>query len=223
MKARSLQDLPAVARALAERRTHAAALAQRQAEALVTRQASGQHVARNANAAPDLFALAVGPVKALRHKAPANLGLPKAEPVARMLLQDERSVLRESLSDGVDAATLLETDERLSYRSAGVGPDVLRKLRSGHWSVQGQIDLHGLRAEEARDALGQFLRKARADALRCLRVVHGKGLGSPGRTPVLKALVRRWLMQKQEVMAYVQARPADGGAGAVLVLLRSGD
>jgi DNA-nicking Smr family endonuclease len=223
MKAKSLQDLPVVARAMAERRAHAATLAQRQAEALAAQALSAQREARNTKAACEQFALAVGPVKALRHKAPANLGLPKAAPVARMLLQDERSVLRESLSDGVDAATLLETDERLSYQSAGVGPDVLRKLRNGHWSVQGEIDLHGLRADEARDALGQFLREARRNALRCLRVVHGKGLGSPGKTPVLKNLVRRWLMQKQEVMAYVQAKPADGGAGAVLVLLRSGE
>ncbi len=215
MKAKSLHELPAMVRALAARRSDAVKPAQQQAP--------DRRETRNSKAAQEIFAQAVGPVKALRHKAPANLGLPKAKPVARMLLQDERSVLRESLSDGVDAITLLETDDRLSYQSPGVGTDVLRKLRNGHWSVQGQIDLHGLRSDEARDALGQFLREARRDALRCLRVVHGKGLGSPGKTPVLKTLVRRWLMQKQEVMAYVQARPADGGAGAVLVLLRSGN
>ncbi|HNK53697.1 MAG TPA: Smr/MutS family protein, partial [Ottowia sp.] len=85
--------------------------------------------------------------------------------------------------------------------------------------VQGEIDLHGLRTDEAREALAQFLREAQRAGLRCVRVVHGKGLGSPGRTPVLKAKVQVWLVQKAEVLAFVQAKPLEGGAGALLVLL----
>jgi DNA-nicking Smr family endonuclease len=99
---------------------------------------------------------------------------------------------------------------------------VVRKLREGSWSIQRQIDLHGLRTDEAREALGRFIRDAHQQGLRCVRVVHGKGLGSPGRTPVLKSRVLRWLVQKNEVMAFVQARPAEGGAGALVVLLRPG-
>ena len=128
--------------------------------------------------------------------------------------------MQEALSDEFDVETLLHTDEHLSFRRPGLGDDVMRKLREGHWSIQRQIDLHGLRTDQAREALGQFIRDCHQAGLRCVRVVHGKGLGSPGRTPVLKGRVQRWLVQKNEVMAFVQARPAEGGAGALVVLLR---
>ena len=126
-------------------------------------------------------------------------------------------MLREAISDEFDASTLLQVDEHLSFRRPGIGPDVLPKLRRGHWAVQRQIDLHGLRTEEAREALGQFVRDAQRAGVRCVRVVHGKGLGSPGKTPVLKAKVHGWLIQKKEVLAFVQAKPLEGGAGALLV------
>ncbi len=87
-----------------------------------------------------------------------------------------------------------------------------QRLRAGYWSIQRQLDLHGLRTDEAREALGEFVRLAHRTGLRCVRVVHGKGLGSPGKTPVLKSRVQRWLVQKKEVLAFVQARPAEGGA-----------
>ena len=87
-------------------------------------------------------------------------------------------------------------------------------------SIQSQIDLHGLTREEAREVLVDFVRQSRRRGHRCVRVVHGKGLGSPGRAPVLKGRVLRWLVQKKEVLAFVQARPAEGGAGALVVLLK---
>ena len=135
---------------------------------------------------------------------------------------DEQAALREAISDEFDTSTLLHTDEHLSFRRPGMGVDVVRRLRAGTWSIQRQIDLHGLRREDAREALGQFIREAHKAGLRCVRVVHGKGLGSPGRMPVLKGRVHSWLIQKNEVMAFVQARPVDGGAGALVVLLRPG-
>ena len=101
----------------------------------------------------------------------------------------------------------------------GINTDVTRKLRAGEWSIQREIDLHGLRSDEAREALGAFIRDAYKQGVRCVRVVHGKGLGSPGRQPVLKAKVQRWLIQKNETLAFVQAKPAEGGAGALVVLL----
>jgi DNA-nicking Smr family endonuclease len=87
--------------------------------------------------------------------------------------------------------------------------------------VQAQLDLHGLRRDEARERLSAFLHDARRDGLRCLRVIHGKGNGSPGREPVLKAKVRSWLVQRDAVIAFAQARAAEGGAGALIVLLAS--
>ena len=133
---------------------------------------------------------------------------------------DEAAALASSLSDDFDVTTLLDTDDALSYRRPGVGADVPGRLRRGHWSIQGQLDLHGLRRDAARDALTAFVRQAERDGLRCLRIVHGKGNGSPGREPVLKDKVKRWLVQKNQVIAFTQARAADGGHGALLVLLR---
>jgi DNA-nicking Smr family endonuclease len=107
----------------------------------------------------------------------------------------------------------------MSFRRPGIGTDVTARLRKGDWSIQAQVDLHGLRSDEAREALGGFIRNACKQGLRCVRVVHGKGLGSPGRQPVLKTKAQRWLIQKNEVIAFVQAKPAEGGAGALVVLL----
>ena len=141
-------------------------------------------------------------------------------PAPRQRELDDRAVLDESMSDEIDIERLLDTDEALSYQRSGIGPDVVRRLRRGEWTVQRQIDLHGLRVDEAREALAAFLALAVRDQQRCVRVIHGKGLGSIGREPVLKNKVPRWLVQRQEVLAFCQARPNDGGAGALIVLLR---
>jgi DNA-nicking Smr family endonuclease len=133
--------------------------------------------------------------------------------------QDEKAVMIEAISDEFDVGTLLDVDDLLSFRRPGIGPDVTRKLRRGDWSIQRQLDLHGLRRDEARERLSFFIREAHKHGIRCVRVVHGKGLGSPGKAPVLKSRVHSWLVQKNEVLAFVQAKPADGGGGALVVLL----
>jgi DNA-nicking Smr family endonuclease len=175
--------------------------------------------ARRAKAEQNLFQRAVGQVNPLASQPRVELGGTPAPPKAFQQKRDDDRVLRESLSDDFDVSTLLDTDDELSYRRSGIGTDVTQKLRKGHWSLQGQIDLHGLRSDEAREALGQFIRDAHKRGWRCIRVVHGKGLGSPGKTPVLKAKVQRWLVQKNEVLAFVQAKASEGGAGALVVLL----
>ncbi len=142
------------------------------------------------------------------------------EPIPRQRIADEAQALASSLSDELDVTTLLDTDADLAFRRQGIGPDVLSRLRRGHWSVQRHLDLHGMTREVAREALALFIRHAERDGLRCVRVVHGKGNGSPGREPVLKGKVRSWLVQKSEVLAFAQAPAPDGGHGAVLVLLR---
>lgn len=179
-----------------------------------------------ARAEQEMFARAVGRVMALapKHRPGHKASLERARPlpVAEQHRRDELAVMQEALSDGFDVESLLDTDEALSFRRAGIGPDVVRKLRRGQWSIQRQLDLHGFRREDARDALGLFIREANKAGLRCVRVVHGKGLGSPGKAPVLKGRVQSWLVQKKEVLAFVQARPAEGGAGALVVLLAQG-
>ena len=176
-----------------------------------------------AKAEQEFFATAVGPIKPLpiKHRPGqrAKVTLLQAAPIAVQHQLDEQAVMREALSDEFDVQTLLDTDDALSFRRPGIGTDVTRKLRKGEWSIQGQVDLHGLRREDAREALVDFIKDAARMGWRCVRVVHGKGLGSLGKTPVLKGKVQSWLVQKQEVLAFVQARPAHGGAGALVVLL----
>ena len=166
-----------------------------------------------------VFALTVGPVTRIADPGLADIARPRPLPVPAQRLKDEQEALQSALSDEVDVESLLLTDDGLSFRRPGIGPDVLTRLRKGHWAIQRQIDLHGLRRDEAREALAGFLRQTRQQGQRCLRVVHGKGLGSPGREPVLKGKVQRWLAQCDDVIAFAQASGPQGGAGALIVLL----
>ena len=105
--------------------------------------------------------------------------------------------------------------------ATGMSTQVLRKLRAGFWAVQDELDLHGLRSDEARELLAEFLAGAQRRGQRCVRVIHGKGSRSHNREPVLKRKVAAWLRQRSEVLAYCEARPAEGGSGAVIVLLQA--
>jgi len=195
----------------------ALAKSRREAEERATRERAAALEAEHDRA---LFARSVGAVQSLGAHERAPKIAPRADPTPRQRKLDDAAVLRESVSDEVDVESLLDTDDTLSFHRPDLGPDVVRKLRRGHWAIQAQIDLHGLRRDQARERLGAFLRDAVSSGLRCLRVVHGKGNGSPGREPVLKSRVRGWLMQKSDVIAFVQARASEGGSGALIVLLR---
>jgi DNA-nicking Smr family endonuclease len=212
-----LKDFGALAQALAAHELDRAAARERERE----RQHADEAEHRERLQMQRLFAEAVGPVHALRDRGHAHLHQhrPRPAPVPRQRELDEQAALKASLSDEVDHESLLLTDDGLSYRRPGIGPDVTTKLRRGRWSIQAQIDLHGLRRDEAREALATFLREAQRQGRRCVRVVHGKGHGSPGRQPVLKAKVQRWLAQSSEVVAFAQASGPQGGAGALIVLL----
>ncbi len=142
-------------------------------------------------------------------------------PIAKQFIRDEKQALKDSLSDNFYPAHELESGEELLYLRTGQSPDVLSKLRRGFWVVQAQIDLHGLISDEAREYVAEFLSSCKKKNIRCVRIVHGKGLGSRNREPVLKHKLRNWLMQKDEVIAYAQAKPEDGGGGAVIVLLKA--
>lgn len=131
-----------------------------------------------------------------------------------------RASLEDPLSDLFDVDGLLDEDPSLSYAQPGVGPDVVRKLRKRHWPVQDELDLHGMNRDEARDALTAFLYHANRRGVRCVRIVHGIGYGSPKGQPVLRGIVHSWLVQKNEVVAFCVAGKKDGGHGALIVLLR---
>ena len=167
----------------------------------------------------ELFRLAIGDTRPLRtdrvepfHRRP--------KPWPTQTQRDQQQVLRDMLSDTYEPAEL-ETGEELIHLRAGVQQRVLRDLRRGRIAVQGELDLHGMTVAEAKQALLAYLADCRVRRLRCIRVVHGKGLGSFNREPVLKHKVNLWLRQRQEVLAFTSARPVDGGTGAIYLLLSS--
>jgi DNA-nicking Smr family endonuclease len=191
-----------------------------QDEARKLAEAERQRREQEAQREAEVFRRSIGDIKPLPAPDKAILKTPPPLPIPRQHLADERAALEESLSDEFTLETLLDSDAALSFARNGIGPDVMRKLRRGHWVIQDQLDLHGLRTDEARVALAEFLRDAGKRGFRCVRVIHGKGLGSVNKEPVLKNKVRNWLVQKNEVMAFCQAKATDGGAGALVVLLK---
>ena len=209
MKARALDSLAVLKRAMQQARRDA------EREAALDREAAAA-----ARLERDLFAVTVGQVLPLRRTVVPLPLRPRPPAVPQQRARDEAAVLVESISDEFDVESLLETDDMLSFRRRDIGPEVVRKLRRGVWALQGELDLHGLRRDEARERVAAFLRDSARKGLRCVRIIHGKGNGSPGREPVLKGKVRSWLVQRAEVLAFTQARASEGGHGALIVLLQ---
>jgi DNA-nicking Smr family endonuclease len=165
-----------------------------------------------------LFHEAVAGARPVKSKRLHLRGRPP-RPEARFRRRDEAAVLQDSLSIRPEDLDL-ESGEEIIYRQPTVRASVLRDLRRGRFPVKAEIDLHGLTSEQARRELGQFLDECVNDGIQCARVVHGKGLRSGHRGPVLKASVNRWLRQWDEVLAFCSAPARDGGTGAIYVLLR---
>ena len=156
-----------------------------------------------------------------RNRAELERPAPRPEPVQHR--EDEQAALRESLEAPMSLEDRLEMGDEAVFLRPGLPRRVLTDLRRGRWVLQGEVDLHGYNREEAREALGQFLSASLQQGKRCVRVIHGKGLGSPGKLSILKQLSRGWLAQREEILAFCQAGPYEGGAGALLVLLRAGN
>jgi DNA-nicking Smr family endonuclease len=167
----------------------------------------------------DLFRRTLADAKPLRTKRRAAEVIRKPAPRARFARADEEAALQESLEADIDD-TELHSGESLRFHRPSVGKRTLRKLARGSFSVQAEIDLHGMTVAEAKPRLCEFIESCARDGKLCVRVVHGKGLGSGVRGPVLKHKVDRWLRQWHAVLAFVSTRQIDGGTGAVYVLLR---
>jgi len=130
---------------------------------------------------------------------------------------DDREVMKELLAEPPE---LFESGDTLAYRAPGVQDGVARKLRRGHYRIERELDLHGLNRSLAQEAVTGFLARCQDQDLRCVRIIHGKGNGSPNSGPVIKSLLDSWLRRRRDVLAFCSARPVDGGTGAVYVLLR---
>lgn len=165
-----------------------------------------------------LFRAAVQDAKPLRPHGRVAPARPKAAPKARFARAERAAVLAESLAT---PGPFIETQplDELQYRREGVATTVLQKLRRGEYRIEAELDLHGCTGREAHEQLVAFLGAARSRGLRCLRVIHGKGMRSGPRGPILKQTVNTLLRRADPVLAFTSARPRDGGTGATLVLL----
>ncbi len=166
----------------------------------------------------ELFRTAVGPVRPVRQDRHAHQRTPP-RPRPLFLEADERAVLIDMMSEAFEPVEYL-TGEELIYLREGLQPRVLKRLRRGQIGVGAELDLHGMTVAVARGAIAAFLLECRKRRIPCVRIIHGKGLGSRQRGPVLKSKVGNWLRQRNEVLAYCSARAFDGGTGAVYVLLK---
>ena len=165
------------------------------------------------------FREAMRDVRRLRHADKRPPAAPKPPPRARFTRADQKEVLRESLLPAGDEA-MLATGDELSFRRPHISEAVLLKLRRGHYSVEAELDLHGMTGAEAKATMREFLTEAVNRRLSCVRIIHGKGRGSGPRGPVLKNVVNQWLQRIDNIQAFGSARQVDGGSGAVYVLLR---
>lgn len=168
---------------------------------------------------PGLFRLAMLGVRLQRPSTRIDRGTRQPSPVPHQRQRDEREVLRELLAD--TEPDEIESGDTLHYRVPGVQDAVMRRLRRGHYRIEGELDLHGHNRDRARLAVTQFLARCHERDLRCVRIIHGKGNGSPNSGPVIKALLGSWLRRRKDVIAYCSARVVDGGTGAIYVLLRA--
>ncbi len=157
-------------------------------------------------------------VKRHQHER-ADLQMQRPKPIPLKTQEDERLALEQLLADDINNMDI-ETGDELRFLRSGVQPAMMRKLYRGHLNIEAELDLHGLTVSEAKQTLAGFLYDCADLGLRCVRIIHGKGYNSPDNTPILKGKVNGWLQQYNEVLGFISASPADGGTGAVLLLLR---
>lgn len=167
---------------------------------------------------PDLFRRAVEDARPLKQDTVLPHRRPR-KPVPEQKLRDEKAVLDDLLAHEARHWEV-ETGEELLYQGPGIRNSTWRDLRRGRFAIEAELDLHRLTVTESQQRLDRFLREARDRGCRCVRIIHGKGLGSAGRVPVLKGKVNAWLRRRAEVLAFCSAQPRDGGTGAVYVLLK---
>lgn len=185
------------------------------------RKPASEHTAGPGTGSDDaaLFREAVRDVEPLASQDKVTFSRRRPPPVPRKPERNEAPARRQFLPD--EASLEIEAGDEWIFLRPGVSRQTLRRLRRGYWPVQAQLDLHGFNRDEARLHLMAFLDSSHRQGMRCIRVIHGKGLSSRNQEPILKLRVGSWLSQRDDVLAFCQARPEDGGSGAVVVLLRA--
>jgi DNA-nicking Smr family endonuclease len=166
-----------------------------------------------------LFYAAMRDVTPLPVSDKSTHSVSRTPPLLRKERYPEKATAEDTLSDHISVE--IEAGDAWSYVRPGMSYQTLRRLRRGHWGIQGTLDLHGFTRDEARQELSAFLDACMQKKFRCIRVIHGKGLGSKNREPVLKTRIGNWLMQRADVLAFCQAKSEDGGGGAILILLKA--
>lgn len=166
-----------------------------------------------------LFRAAMRGVRRLRTEPRMQAAPPGPRPRARFARAERQAVLNESLGFTSPLEPIAETGDALLFRRQGVSDGVLRKLRTGQYRVDAEIDLHGLTAAGVEPVLRESLADALHHGAHVLRVIHGKGLRSGNCGPVLKLVAGNYLQRVGAVLAFASAREVDGGSGAILVLL----
>lgn len=168
------------------------------------------------------FRAAIVGATPLRRRDRVSHEAPKPSPRPRQRELDEAAVIAEMLRAPMAVDDWLDLGGADSFLRSGVSRNVLRDLRRGRWSIQDHLDLHGMNRHEAHAQVGSFVSASLASGKRCLRIVHGRGHGSPGREGILRQLVKAWLGRCHDVLAFCHAPPGDGGDGALWVLLKAG-
>jgi DNA-nicking Smr family endonuclease len=168
-----------------------------------------------------VFRAAVADVRPLKTAERVVHEPAKPSPRPRQHELDEAAAVVESLHGPLGIDALLAIGEADAFLRPGLPRGVLRDLRRGRWTIRNHLDLHGLNRRQAHEEIARFLAESVRAGKRCVRVVHGRGLGSPGREGVLRQLVKSWLSRSKDVLAFCHPPPNDGGEGALWVLLRS--
>ena len=206
------QDLAGVRQQLEDERRRLAELARTQRALEAERERNGQ-----------LFRQAIGDAVPLARSSRAARPQPRISPQRLPSQAQAPAAVAASLSDGPDDIGTGAIEAEEGFARNGIDQRTLRHLRRGDWPVCGQLDLHGMTRDQARSATEGFVANAIGQAWRCVRIIHGKGLGSADQAPVLKVLVRRWLRQSVQVLAFTDAPVTAGGSGAMLILLKPSD
>jgi DNA-nicking Smr family endonuclease len=168
------------------------------------------------------FLAAVDGATPLRKRDRVSIEPPRPSPRPRQRELDEAAVIGEMLHAPLAIDDWLDLGGADSFLRSGLPRTLLRDLRRGRWSIQDHVDLHGMNRHEAHEQVALFIAESLAAGKRCLRIVHGRGHGSPGREAILRQWSRSGSAAARRCWHFCHAPPSDGGDGALWVLLKAG-